>query len=356
MPLSKAPSGVDGRLKFKSQSLLIKRTHFGLSMADLSLGIFSLVLLFLSLALLVFLAFIVRPLPVKVPIKNRHVFITGGSSGIGLALAQQAASQGAKVSILARNTSRLEDAKESIRLSTGRDVAIFSADVRDYQAVKKAVEEAGPIDVLVCNQGVFVPQELETQDIEEIKFMIDVNLTGTFHLIKAALPGMKNRVSRGPGSIAIMSSQAGQVGIYGYTAYSASKFGLKGLAEALQQEVIGENIHISLIFPPDTETPGFAEENKRRPQLTSILAASSGSMKADEVAKKALNGLKSGNFIVPCNLEGLFLSIATAGLSPQRSFLMALVEVIAAGILRVVGLCFQWNWYGSIEKFLGERK
>lgn len=330
--------------------------RFGLSMADLSLGIFSLVLLFLSLALLVFLAFIIRPRPVKVPIKNRHVFITGGSSGIGLALAQQAASQGAKVSILARNTSRLEDAKESIRLSTGRDVAIFSADVRDYQAVKKAIEEAGPIDVLVCNQGVFVPQELETQDIEEIKFMIDVNLTGTFHLIKAALPGMKNRVGREPGSIAIMSSQAGQVGIYGYTAYSASKFGLKGLAEALQQEVIGENIHISLIFPPDTETPGFAEENKRRPQLTSILAASSGSMKADEVAKKALNGLKSGNFIVPCNLEGFFLSIATAGLSPQRSFLMAFVEVIAAGILRGVGLCFQWNWYGSIEKFLGERK
>ncbi|WMV34258.1 hypothetical protein MTR67_027643 [Solanum verrucosum] len=146
------------------------------------------------------------------------------------------------------------------------------------------------------------------------------------------------------------------VGIYGYTAYSASKFGLKGLAEALQQEVIGENIHVSLIFPPDTETPGFAEENKRRPQLTSILAASSGSMKADEVAKKALNGLKSGNFIVPCNFEGFFLSIATAGLSPQRSFLMAFIEVIAAGILRVVGLCFQWNWYGSIDKFLEERK
>uniref|UniRef100_M0ZYK0 Short-chain dehydrogenase n=1 Tax=Solanum tuberosum TaxID=4113 RepID=M0ZYK0_SOLTU len=180
-------------------------------MADLSISFFSLLLPFFSLSLLVFLAFIVRPHPVKVPIKNRHVFITGGSSGIGLALAQQAASEGAKVSILARNIGRLEDAKESIRLSTGRDVAIFSADVRDYEAVKKAVEEAGPIDVLVCNQGVFVPQELETQDIEEIKFMIDVNLIGTFHLIKAALPGMKNRADRGPGSIAIISSQAGQV-------------------------------------------------------------------------------------------------------------------------------------------------
>lgn len=107
---------------------------------------------------------------------------------------------------------KLEEAKQSIKLATGRDVRVFSADVRDYDAVKRVVEEAGPIDVLVCNHGVFIPQELEDQALEEIKFMIDVNLTGTFHLIKAALPGMKkNRAERGPASIAIMSSQAGQV-------------------------------------------------------------------------------------------------------------------------------------------------
>lgn len=92
-------------------------------------------------------------------------------------------------------------------------------------------------------------------------------------------------------------------------------------------------------------------ENKRRPQLTSIIAASSGAMKADEVAKKSLNGIQSGTFIVPCNLEGFLLSIATAGLSPQRSCLMAFVEVMTAGIMRLAGLVFQWNWYGSIEKW-----
>lgn len=230
-------------------------------------------------------------------------------------------------------------------------MAIYSADVRDYHAVKGALEEAGDVDVLVCNQGVFVPQELESHDLEEFKFMIDVNVIGTFHLIKAALPGMKGRKERGPGSIAIISSQAGQVGIYGYTAYSASKFALRGMAEALQQEVIAEDIHVSLIFPPDTETPGFVEENKRRPELTSIIAASSGSMKAEEVARKALSGIKSGKFIVPCNFEGVMLSIATAGLSPQPSFLMAFVEVVAAGILRFAALCFQWNWYSSIERW-----
>ncbi|XVF16230.1 hypothetical protein REPUB_Repub10bG0013800 [Reevesia pubescens] len=301
--------------------------------------------------LLILLYFIVRPRPVTIPIKNRHVFITGGSSGIGLALAHQAASQGARVSLLARSLNKLEEAKESIRLSSGIEVSIFSADVRDYDAVQKAVNDAGPIDVLVVNQGVFVPQELEKQGLDEVRFMIDVNLMGSFNVIKAALPLMKERKDREPTSIALISSQAGQVGIYGYTAYSASKFGLRGLAEALQQEVIADNIHVSMIFPPDTDTPGLEQENKVRPELSKILAGSGGLMKADVVAKKALDGIKSGSFIVPCNFEGHMLAIATAGLSPQRSFLIAFVEVVFAGLFRLVALFFQWNWYGSIEKW-----
>lgn len=97
-------------------------------------------------------------------------------------------------------------------------------------------------------------------------------------------------------------------------------------------------------------------EEKKRPQLTSIIAASSGAMKADEVAKKAWDGIKSGSFFVPCNFDGILLAIATAGLSPQRSLLMAFVEVIAAGITRIAALCFQWSWYGSIEKWHAHKK
>ncbi|KAL8162668.1 hypothetical protein V2J09_014157 [Rumex salicifolius] len=316
------------------------------------LSLLSLLIFVIPFSLLIILCFIVRPSRVKIPIKNRHVFITGGSSGIGLALAHRAAAEGARVSILARNSSKLEEARESIRLATGVDVSVYSADARDFEAVKKAIDAAAPIDVLVCNQGVFTPQTLEEQELEEIRFMIEVNLMGTFHLIKAALPSMKkDRNSRGPASIAMMSSQAGQVGIYGYTAYSASKFGLRGLAEALQQEVIADNIHVSLIFPPDTDTPGLVEETKKRPQLTSIIAESSGAMKSDEVAKKAIAGIKQGRFIIPCNFEGFMLSLATSGLSPQRSYLMAFVEVVSAGVLRIAALFFQWSWYGSIEKW-----
>lgn len=97
-------------------------------------------------------------------------------------------------------------------------------------------------------------------------------------------------------------------------------------------------------------------ENKRKPPLTSIIAASSGAMKTDEVAEKTLSGIKSGSFIVPCNFEGHLLAIATAGLSPQRSYIMAFVEVLGAGILRLAGLFFQWNWYSSIEKWHVQNK
>ncbi|KAG0474973.1 hypothetical protein HPP92_014659 [Vanilla planifolia] len=305
----------------------------------------------LSLILLLFL--IARPRSTRIPIKGRHVFITGGSSGIGLSLARQAAAEGARVSILARNSKRLEEARETIRLATGVEVAIFSADVRDADAVARAVEEAGPIDVLICNHGVFLPLELEKQEIEEVKFMMDINVMGTFHLIKAALPGMKRRTRQSgvAASIAIVSSQAGQVGIYGYAAYSASKFALRGLSESLQHEVFADNIYVSLVFPPDTDTPGFDEEKKRRPEITNLIAGSSGGMKADDVAKISLNGIKSGRFMIPCNLEGAMVAVATAGLSPQSSCVTAFVEVTCAGFIRLAALFFQWNWFNIIEKW-----
>ncbi|CAE5966302.1 unnamed protein product [Arabidopsis arenosa] len=305
------------------------------------------------LSILAILALIVRPRPIKIPIKSRHVFITGGSSGIGLALAHRAAAEGARISILARSAGKLEEAKKEIQLATGVVVATFSADVRDYDAVSKAIDESGPIDVLIVNQGVFTAKELVKHSPEDVKFTIDVNLVGSFNVIKAALPAMKARKDRGPASISLVSSQAGQVGVYGYAAYSASKFGLQGLAQALQQEVIADDIHVTLIFPPDTNTPGFEEEQKSRPEVTAIIAASSGSMETEEVARKAMDGIKAGKFTVSCNFEGFLLSLATTGMSPQRSFWLAFLEVIAAGPIRLIALFFQWDWSAANSARIG---
>lgn len=177
-------------------------------MANTHLSFLALCIVPLTL-FLIFLKFIIYPRPIKIPIKSRHVFITGGTSGIGLALARQAAAEGARVTILAIDN--LEEAKTDIRLSTGIDVTVLEADVCDFEAVKEAMERVGPIDVLVCNQGVIVAQEIENLDVYMIKRVIDVNLIGMFNLVKVALPKMKNRSDRKPVSIAFMSSQAGQV-------------------------------------------------------------------------------------------------------------------------------------------------
>jgi 3-dehydrosphinganine reductase len=178
-----------------------------------------LLLLAPPVGLLAALAFLARPRGARVLLTVRHMLVTGGSSGIGLAMATAAAREGARVSILARNAARFEDARAAIHAATGQDVGVLAADVRDAGAVERALQEAGPVDVLVCNQGVFVAQEIEKQDMEEVKWMVDINLMGTFHLVKAALPAMKERTRETglPGSIAIMSSQAGQVRTHRYT-------------------------------------------------------------------------------------------------------------------------------------------
>lgn len=278
------------------------------------------------------------------------MFITGASSGIGLSLARLVAlERPSKLSILARDPQRLEDARSSIRDLTGVDPVVYALDVRDGEKVRRAVEEAGPIDVLVCNHGVFRAGGLDGMELDEVRCIVETNLMGTVNVIKAALPGMRKR-GNGPRCIAIMSSQAGQLGVYGYAAYCCTKFGLRGLAEALQQEVIADDIYVSLICPPDTETPGLIEDRMRRPHITSYIAAVSRSMTADEVARKSIDGIKRGLFIVICNAKGLLLSTTTAGLSPQSSLLMALVEVFFGGIARFVGLYHTWRFYSYMAK------
>ncbi|KAG4200709.1 hypothetical protein ERO13_A05G230350v2 [Gossypium hirsutum] len=292
--------------------------------------LFGLLLLpILLLLLLLLLYFIVRPRPINIPIKNRH-----------LAIAKQAASEGARISLLARSVDQLQKAKESICQAYEVEVSIFSADVRDYDAVERAIKEAGPIDVLVVNHGVYYVEEFETQGLDVMKTMIDVNLMGSFNVIKAALPLMKDKKDKGPASIALMSSMAGQAGIYGFAAYSATKFGLRGLAEALQQELLLNNIHLSTICP-----------REKMPEITKIILESSPGMKAEEVGKITIQGIKSGSFSIPCRLDGQAVAIATAGLSPQTSFLMASIEVVFAGLFRFLALLLQWRGYEIIEKY-----
>lgn len=313
-----------------------------------------LLLVIITLIFILFLALrfvICSPRPAHIPFANRHVFITGGSSGIGLELAKLAVKEGAYVSIMARDSSRLTQAKLAIANSTGKDVKIYCGDVKDFESVSSVARQAGAVDILICSHGISIPKSLEDSSLDEINHVLDTNLRGNLHVIKAMLPCLKNRKDDHYASISIVSSQAGQVGVYGFAAYAASKFGLKGMAEALQQEVHCYNIRVSLIYPPDTFTPGFEKENETKPEITKLISGSSTAMDAVDVARKAIDGIKAGKFAISCNFDGWMLCIATAGMSPQPSPLLAFAEIFLLGFLRLVGLCYTWTWYQALIKW-----
>ncbi|KAG0556442.1 hypothetical protein KC19_11G054400 [Ceratodon purpureus] len=316
----------------------------------------ALALLFVSLIVYLWL-----PLrAVAIPIKGRHMVVTGGSSGIGLEIAKLAAAEGARVSLVARDERKLADAKNVVteycrqQVKGGgapAQVNTYSADVKNFGSVNAAIEAAvsdsGVIGVLVLSHGISVVSRFEDQTVQDFDHVIDTNLKGNIHTIKAALPHIK--ASNGaPASISMFSSQAGQVGVYGYAAYSASKFALRGLAECLQQELIDRNIRLSLVYPPDTMTPGYVEDQKTMPELTAKLSGSSKAMDSMSVARATLAGLKAGNFHIYCNLEGFALSLLCSGMGPQPSLWKAMAEVLIMGVLRVVALFIQRDWYAVI--------
>ena len=124
-----------------------------------------------------------------------------------------------------------------------------------------------------------------------------VDYFGTVHVTRALLPAM---IERGTGQIAIVSSLAGVIGIYGYTAYSASKFALVGFAECLRQDLLAHGIGVSLVFPPDTDTPQLTEENRIKPDQTRAIAGNVKVLSADYVARTTLIGLGKGRHqIIP---------------------------------------------------------
>lgn len=116
-----------------------------------------------------------------------------------------------------------------------------------------------------------------------------VNYLGGVYCTKSVVDSMKSRKF---GRIVFVSSQAGQIGIFGYTGYSASKFALRGLVEALQMEVKPYNIYVTLSFPPDTDTPGFKVENLSKCEETRIISESSGLATSKEVADGIIKSIK----------------------------------------------------------------
>ncbi|XP_055388517.1 3-ketodihydrosphingosine reductase-like [Condylostylus longicornis] len=292
--------------------------------------------------------------PKELEIKGKHVCITGGSEGIGLSLAQECVRKGAfAVTLIARSPKKLEVAVEQLSTTAGPYecrsasdsesnsscvVRAFSCDVTDAQSVTKlfkivnetsldvfskdsegqealaAAKSAGlvairttdgkcvptkirPIDILINCAGTCVCDEFDSLEPQELEIQLRLNVCGTMYPCQELMKFVQREEDAGEHPkrvIVLLGSLASQLNIYGFVAYGASKFAIRGIWEALTMECDPLNIRIVCAFPPNTDTPGFEIENRRKPEITKIIEDTPGLYTADEVATSIIDGIERG--------------------------------------------------------------
>ena len=183
---------------------------------------------------------------------GKHAVVTGASRGIGLAIARALLAQGARVTLMARDAAALEAAAAGL----GGGTAWRTLDVTDPAGVAQAFAHAGAVDILVNNAGQAASAPFGRTDDALWQRMLDVNLTGAWHCIQAALPGM---VDAGWGRIVNVASTAGLTGYRYVAAYCAAKHGLVGLTRALALEVAHRGVTVNAVCPGYTETDIVAD-------------------------------------------------------------------------------------------------
>ncbi len=191
-------------------------------------------------------------------LSGKYAVVTGGTRGIGRAIAEQLLRAGAGVALCGRDAGTAERAAAELREATGGEVFGAAADVSQMDQVSRFFEAVrsrfGALDILVNNAGTGVFRSVQDMTPADWHSVIDLNLTGVFNCCHHALPLLR---ARGAGYIVQISSLAGVNAFAGGSAYNASKFGLNGFSEAIMQDLRYENIRVSYVMPGSVDT-GFA--------------------------------------------------------------------------------------------------
>lgn len=235
------------------------------------------------------------------------VVVTGGSRGIGLALAQRFLEAGHKTAIVARNAVRLEEASAALKAATGADAVVILCDVSEANAmdvISSALARSGLyLDILVNNAGLGLAGPFVEQSEKELSTLIALNIEAVTRLTRAALPAM---LARGQGGVLNVASLGASVPGPNQAAYYASKAYVVSLTEAIASEISGQGVRMCALLPGPVNTAFHEEMGAERSLYRYVLPP----MSPDAVARSAYRGFTWGNRVIVPGISNLFFYIA----------------------------------------------
>jgi 3-dehydrosphinganine reductase len=266
---------------------------------------------------------------------GKHVLLTGGSSGIGLALARQLTARGASLWLVARNGEKLEAVRKELQAAAadpaqkvGCTAADVAAEAQARNAAEQAAQTLGPLDILINNAGTSHPGYFLDMDMKIFRDTMETNYYGTLNMIRAAAPEM---IRRGKGHIVNVSSAAAFLALFGYSSYAPTKSAVRGLSDALRYELKPLGVRVTLVMPPDTDTPSLAREKTVRPKELEILSGSGTVYPPEKVARDILSGVERNRYIVITGLDTNLFYWLTNLLGPLQ---YPVVDLLVADAVR----------------------
>ena len=222
---------------------------------------------------------------------GRHTLITGGTSGIGLTAVRLLAAAGARVTVVGL----ADDLARRLAAERIDGVLVACADVRNegqlHEAFEQGRERFGGIRSLICCAGIVRPGYFNELSAEEHRRHMDVNYFGVLYAVRDAVADL---TAVSGGTITCMSSAAGLLGVFGYSAYCPTKFAISGLCEVLRQELKPKGVTVTTVYPPDVDTPMLAGETPLKPPELRALSSGENPLSAERVARELIAATETG--------------------------------------------------------------
>lgn len=242
------------------------------------------------------------------PFAGKSVMITGGSQGMGLAVAKDVVRLGGSVCVIAIDAlDQAQDELQALCVDENQFVETMLCDTSDQDTleplIQTFIDRRGVPEYLFNFVGYAQAQYVEKLTLQDFKRNMDVNYLGQLVPTLICLPYF---LKRGSGTIAFTSSVCGYLGIMGYATYAPSKHALVGLAEVLRNELKPTGIKISILYPPDTRTPGFHQENETKPPECALLSEKAALLEPEAVAESFIQGILNNRFQILPGMAKLY--------------------------------------------------